>query len=160
MQYKLLCLVIVGLSSSTGYGQTEEHILNVIDRMFEGMRTSDSSMVRSAFAAEVSLATVTVGKDGKTVLQKESSLDGFLNAIAAEHPPYEEPVWDCEVQVDGAFAQVWCKYAFYVAKKFSHCGVDAFHLYREADGWKIFYVCDTRRRTDCEVPEEIQKKFE
>jgi hypothetical protein len=63
-----------------------------------------------------------------------------------------------KIQIDGDFAQAWCDYAFYVGHRFNHCGIDAFHLIREKDGWKIFHLADTRRKEGCHVPEEIQKK--
>jgi hypothetical protein len=55
-------------------------------------------------------------------------------------------------------AQAWCDYAFYVDKSYSHCGVDAFQLFKGKDGWKIFHLADTRRKTGCTIPKEIQDK--
>jgi hypothetical protein len=45
-------------------------------------------------------------------------------------------------------------YAFFAGDTFSHCGVNAFQLFKGADGWKIFHIADTRRREGCEMPEE------
>jgi hypothetical protein len=41
------------------------------------------------------------------------------------------------------------EYRFYVGERFSHCGVDSFHLVRTADGWRIVDLADTRRREGC-----------
>ena len=46
-------------------------------------------------------------------------------------------------------ASVWVPYEFYLGDKFSHCGVDAFHLARFEDGWKIIGLADTQRREGC-----------
>ena len=55
--------------------------------------------------------------------------------------------------VDGGIAQVWTDYAFYVGAEFSHCGVDAFHLAKDAFGsWKIMHLMDTRRKEGCIEP--------
>jgi hypothetical protein len=64
-----------------------------------------------------------------------------------------------DIKIDGDFAQAWCDYAFYVGKNFSHCGVDAFQLHKTKEGWKIFHLADTRRRSGCVVPKEIEDKF-
>jgi hypothetical protein len=38
------------------------------------------------------------------------------------------------IRVDGALASVWIEYSLYVGERFVHCGVDAFHLVRTAEG--------------------------
>jgi hypothetical protein len=69
-----------------------------------------------------------------------------------------EEIWNLKIQMDGDFAQAWCEYAFYYQNKFSHCGVDAFHLIKTTEGWKIFHLADTRRKENCIIPEEIKSK--
>lgn len=137
----------------------EKAVVDVIEQLFKGMENSDSSMVRASFANEVTMATVRRDKENNPLLTRESSIDGFLKAVGTPHPEtwYEE-IWNVKVQIDGDFAQVWCDYAFYVGKKFSHCGVDAFHLHREKQGWKIFHLTDTRRSTGCVIPDDVQAK--
>lgn len=62
--------------------------------------------------------------------------------------------------MDGDFAQVWAKYAFYLGRQFSHCGVDAFHLVRNAqDEWKIFHLADTRQKEGCVIPKEVAERY-
>ena len=136
-------------------------IVKVVRRLFEGMQKGDSAMVRSTFAKEVTLVTMRRNKENKSSLTRESSIDGFLKAVGTPHPDvwYEE-IWNIKVQQDDNFAQVWCDYGFYVGKKFSHCGVDAFQLYKENDGWKIFHLADTRRSSPCTIPAEIERKHD
>jgi hypothetical protein len=38
-----------------------------------------------------------------------------------------------EVQIDDNLAAVWTEYEFYVGKNFSHCGVNAFQLVKNAE---------------------------
>ena len=57
------------------------------------------------------------------------------------------------MEIDGNLAQVWTKYAFFLGEDFDHCGVDAFQLFNDGDGWKIFQLVDTRHREGCELPE-------
>lgn len=141
-------------------GQTDQEVVReVINRLFKGMEQGDSAKVHSAFADEVTMATVLRDKNNEPVLRKESSITAFLKAVGTPHPDvwYEE-IWNLKVQVDGDFAQAWCDYAFYVGNKFSHCGVDAFHLHKGKEGWKIFHLADTRRKENCVIPAEIQAK--
>ncbi len=69
-------------------------------------------------------------------------------------------IWDPKIEIDGNLAQAWTQYAFYVGKKFSHCGVDAFQLFKGTDGtWKIFQLADTRQKEGCKIPKEISEQF-
>jgi len=135
-------------------------IMVPIKALFKGMHEGDSALVHSAFVNEVTFVSVIKGKNGKTVLQPEP-LDEFLKAVGTAHPEtWNEPIWETKVQVDGNFAQVWAKYAFYLGKKFKHCGVDAFHLFKGEEGrWKIFHLADTRQREGCEVPVTVSDQF-
>ena len=135
-------------------------VMEPIHRLFEGMKLGDSSQVRSAFATEVTMATLGVDKTGKPFLRRETSIADFLKSIGTSHPQvYRELIWDEKIEIDGNFAQVWVDYAFYLGTKFNHCGVDAFQLLRGADGhWTIFHLADTRRAADCQIPEKISQQ--
>lgn len=137
----------------------ETAIREVINSLFKGMELGDSAMVRKAFTRSPAMATVFRNQQNEPVLRQENSLDAFLKAVGTPHKDtwYEE-IWNLKIRQDGDLAQAWCDYAFYVGKNFSHCGVDAFHLHKSKDGWKIVHLADTRRKTGCEVPEEIRKK--
>jgi hypothetical protein len=126
------------------------------------MQKGDSALAHAAFATEVTSATIRVDKEGKPLVQTESSMREFVKAIGTPHTDvWNEMIWDEKISVDVNFAQVWTSYAFYRGKKFSHCGVDAFHLVKLGDGnWKIFHLVDTRRKEGCKVPLTISKQFE
>lgn len=129
--------------------------------LFRGMQLGDSAMVRAVFAKEVTMATVHLDKQDNPQISRESSIEGFLQAVGTPHAyQWNEEIWDIEVKRDGDFAQVWCSYAFYRGHTFSHCGVDAFQLFRGKGGWKIFHLADTRRTVGCQIPEEIQRKHQ
>ena len=156
-----LCLSVLAvlpacLAQST---KDEVQVSMTIARLFSGMEKGDSAMVHGCFTPTVTMATLRRDQDGHPQLMRESSLDGFLKAVGTPHPDtwYEE-IWDLKVQVDGDLAQAWCDYAFYVGNRFSHCGVDAFQLFRTPDGWRIFHLADTRRTANCSVPPSIESK--
>jgi hypothetical protein len=159
---KNLFLLLV-LSSVGANGQTAEEaktIMEPVTQLFTGMNKGDSSLVRSAFVVGANLYTVTKDKEGKPLLRKEE-VQKFATAVGTPHEQtWSEPIWDVKIQVDGNMASVWAKYAFYLGTKFSHCGVDAFQLFKGVNGkWKIFQLADTRQREGCDVPKEISDKF-
>ena len=152
-------LIIFCLSFGIARAQDGLSPEQVVQRLFEGMQKGDSVMVHSVFASQVSMATILRNSKDEPVIRHEDSIADFLTAVGTPHSDvwYEE-IWDIKVEVDGDFAQVWCDYAFYLSDVFSHCGVDAFHLHREKTGWKIFHLSDTRRKTNCNIPEVVRKK--
>ena len=60
-----------------------------------------------------------------------------------------ERIFDPEVRIDGTLASVWAPYDFHLNKQFSHCGVDAFHLLKLQDGWRIVALSDSFQREGC-----------
>jgi len=134
-------------------------VRQAIARLFQGMQQGDSALVHSAFTQQVTMATVLRDKNEAPILQRESSLDGFLKAVGTPHTGvWNEEIWNMKVQIDGDFAQAWCDYAFYITNTFSHCGVDAFQLHKTKTGWKIFHLADTRRKSGCAIPANIEQK--
>jgi len=160
MQLPNVLTLFIALTPLTLCAQVSEeaNVESVIHRLFAGMHQADSILVRSVFAADVTMVTVLRTKEDTPILRKDS-VDDFIKAVGQKPPePLTEEIWNIKIQIDGDFAQAWCDYAFYVGHRFNHCGVDAFHLIKTMEGWKIFHLADTRRKVDCHVPEEIQKK--
>ena len=131
----------------------EAAVMAVVEVMFDAMRAADSAAMRAVLHPTATGASVSV-REGVPTLTREESLDGFVQAVGTPHEEvWDERIWDSEVRVDGNLATAWMKYAFYVGEEFSHCGVDAFQLFKDEAGWKVFHVADTRRREGCETPE-------
>jgi hypothetical protein len=157
--YLILLLFLITPALVGAQGSEEASVTEVINRLFTGMFKADSTMVRSVFAKEVTMATTLRNKEGNPVLKRENSINDFVKSIGKQKPgSLTEEIWGIKIQIDGDFAQAWCDYAFYFENKFSHCGVDAFQLHKTQEGWKIFHLADTRRKDNCTIPEEIQKK--
>lgn len=70
--------------------------------------------------------------------------------LAQDGPMYLERMWDPQVFVDGDLAIVWTRYDFWLDRTFSHCGTDAFQLFRTREGWKIASIAYNVSR-DCPV---------
>jgi hypothetical protein len=160
MRSLIIILFFIAGTGCRAQGQDDKaQVSAVVDKLFKGMALGDSTMVRACFTDTVTTATIFRDPGGRPHLRREDGIEGFLRAVGTPHPePWNEEIWHLAVRVDGDLAQVWCDYAFYVGNRFSHCGVDAFQFYRTKEGWKIFHLADTRRATDCDVPDEIRDK--
>lgn len=128
--------------------EEEEAVVAVVQRLFDAMNANDGEMAASVFHPEARLGRA--NDDGIGF----SSADGIVAAIGrAKEQVWEEPIWDWAVHVDGRLAQMWTKYAFYLDGEFSHCGTDAFELYKTPDaGWQVTQLVDTSRTEDCWYP--------
>ena len=161
MRFFITIACIITISNSLIAQTSNEHvaIMTPINNLFNGMNKGDSAMIHKAFRDDVVFVTISTDKEGKPKLNR-GELKRFLTAMGTPHEEiYSEPIWDVEIEVDGNLAQVWAKYAFYLGKNFHHCGVDAFQLFKEADGWKIFQLTDTRQTEGCNIPKAIQDRF-
>jgi hypothetical protein len=150
---------LIGVSPLFSQSVEEQQVKDVVAQLFKGMEMGDSALVHRCFMPQVTMASVKANKEGLTVLSRDGGIAAFYKAIGTPHTEkwYEE-TWNVRVTIDGSLAQVWCDYAFYVGNKFSHCGADAFHLFKDGDKWKIFHLADTRRTTGCNIPMEVAKK--
>jgi hypothetical protein len=150
--------LLLNIFVATGQVANTNSILEPINNLFSAMEKGDSALAHSVFFKEAVLITI-VEKEGDISIKKET-VDPFLKAIGSpKQVQYHEPIWDVKINQDGNFAQVWASYAFYLGNKFNHCGIDAFQLIKTENGWKIFYLADTRKKIGCSVPEEISKQY-
>lgn len=143
--------LILTLVSTTVFAQGDEAaIKEAVNKLFEGMKKTDTTMIRSVFSDQPILQTVFKNKESKVFVESEP-LDSFLVAISRPHTEvYDERITFDVIKIDGDLAMVWAPYKFYVGEKFSHCGVDCFQLVKLNGEWKIQYLIDTRRRQGCE----------
>jgi hypothetical protein len=148
MRYLLLILTF---SSLKAWSQPDDvAIKGTITNLFSGMRQSDTSLARSAFAPGAILQTVRVEKSGATRIISES-IDSFIISISRPHKEiYDERISFETIKTDGNLASVWTPYRFFLGDKFSHCGVDSYQLVKIEGNWKIQYLIDTRRKENCE----------
>lgn len=143
----LLLLTPVALPAQAG---DTASVMAPIHRLFDGMRSADSAMVRSAFHPLARFIRVDERSDSVRVTA--SGVDRFVAAVAGADAPWDERLFDTVVHIDGPIASVWTEYTFHLGDRFSHCGVDSIELARGEVGWLITQLADTRRRAPC--PEE------
>lgn len=144
----LLAVMALSFNATPAAAQTDEDdVRAVIDKLFDGMRAGDSTMVSSTFYKGVQMGRATDQGYGA------GSSDGFLKAVGTPHDQvWDERIWDVKIMVDQRLASAWMEYAFYLGEDLHHCGVNSMQLYKTDDGWKIAYLVDTNRGMDCEIP--------
>ncbi len=143
-----ILLITMAIGSSAQQSATDG-VKQSINTMFDAMRKGDSTLLKSVFAKEMVLQSVSTNKEGKTVISTDSSND-FAKAIGTPHTQvYDERITYGDIKIDGDLASVWAPYKFYLGDKFNHCGVDVFSLMKTDSGWKIIYIVDTRRKDNC-----------
>lgn len=173
LEFTLLALLLVALAAgctdqppvpdlpdgatAAAAGPEAVAVLAVVDQLFDGMRTSDSTQVRAVLHPDATFRTVVRDSAGMTLL-REGSPEAFVAAVGQPKPEgqiWDERIWDPVVLVDGPMATAWTPYAFYLGDSFSHCGVNAFQLIDTDAGWRILAITDTRQREGCEIPDGV-----
>ena len=150
MRLRLLALgFALSATSATAAAQVTEEaaVLAAIERMFEGMRTADTNMVRSVLAPGARFAMLDTRATPVAVIVRP--VDGWVTGIGGSNKRWDERIYDAQVRVDGNLAQAWTPYTFYLDKAVRHCGVNSIELLKDGAGWKITQISDTQRREGC-----------
>ena len=149
---KKIYLILMGvLSLSTMNAQTtEDSVKNVVNRLFEGMKSADPEMIKKSFADSAILQTIGHDKEGNTVIRSSKAIDFATSISKLKAGAADERIRFGSIKIDGPLAVVWTPYTFYYNGNFSHCGVNSFQLVRINGEWKIQYLIDTRRKENCE----------
>jgi len=113
------------------YAQNDEvAVKQVVNRLFDGMKKSDTAMIRSVFSSDPTLQSIATSRDGNVLIVNEP-LDSFLVEISKPHTEvYNERLSFDVIKIDGELAMVWAPYKFYVGERLNHCGTDSFQLVR------------------------------
>ena len=143
--------LILTIASTTCFAQSKDDAVKApINKLFDGMRRSDTAFIRSAFTGNPVLQTIVKTRAGELKVVTEA-LDSFLVSIVRPHTQvYDERITFDMIKTDGELAMAWTPYRFYVGETFSHCGVDSFQLVKINGEWKIQYLIDTRRKENCD----------
>ena len=134
----------------TGQSQTaEDSVKAAVNKLFEGMKSSDATILKSAFADSAILQTITKNKEGKIAIET-GAVDNFASLVSKQPKGFldEQIVFDL-IKIDGPLAIAWTPYKFYFNGIFSHCGVNSFQLVKLNGEWKIQYLIDTRQKNGC-----------
>jgi hypothetical protein len=136
-------------------GDAAKEALAVVDKLFEAMLAKNAEAIRAVFSAEGQL-TATQRRDGRPSVRVYSG-EAFVKLIIETKGALKERMYKPETLVSGDLAMVRGRYGFFVDDRFSHCGMNSFHLIRTADGWKIVNAASTIELEGCE-PESKEKQ--
>ncbi|MCY4234584.1 MAG: nuclear transport factor 2 family protein [Bacteroidetes bacterium] len=151
MKYSIILIIlsfILTITNSLNAQSEQDQVRDVIDRLFDGMRAGDSTMVRRVMHNEALMARV-----GDRGLRIETP-DRFVEAVGTPHERvWDEKIWNVQISIDEKLASAWMEFAFFLGDKMLHCGVNSMQLYQTEDGWKIIYLADTNRSPTCNPPD-------
>ncbi|MDX1904692.1 MAG: hypothetical protein SFU27_11080 [Thermonemataceae bacterium] len=151
MKQVVIILFLLGFWEAQAQKSTEKKdVKATIERFFEGMKKSDTSLIRQTLYKNVFLQTTFIDKEQKARIITEN-IEDFLKSVATPHQVvYDEKILSYEIKIDQNLAMAWTEYEFFLGEKFSHCGVNVFILFQESpNNWKITQITDTRRKKPC-----------
>lgn len=153
MKKLLLILTVVNVQILIAQSSQEVKAKDAIVTFFDGFHKGDTTIMKTVLADKVVLQTALKNKEGNDVLRNDGDVSNLLNAIAnrPDEQKWDERLLDYIIKVDGNMANVWTPYEFWLNGEFSHCGVNSFQLFHDNGQWKIIYLIDTRRRSDCDI---------
>jgi hypothetical protein len=145
MRRLLLNAALFVPSAARAQSADQDAAYAVVTKLFDGMRTRDTTAMRASFIPTATLQSVSVTG------VRTDEINAWINSVASAPAGLvlDERLANPVVQVNGDLASVWVDYWFFAGERFSHCGVDAFVLARQSGTWKIISVADTRRREGC-----------
>ncbi|MBK8555471.1 MAG: hypothetical protein IPL65_06715 [Lewinellaceae bacterium] len=140
------------LFSVPGFSQSQQDVKavkTVINRFFEGMEKGDTTLLKSTCTDAPVFQTFMRNREQQLAVYTENFGDfvQFVGTPTQDH--YKEVIKFGKIAVEDQLASVWTPYVFYVNGKISHCGTNSFQLVKTAEGWKIQYIIDTRRKSGC-----------
>ncbi len=130
-------------------GSNEEACVQVVKDLFRYMYESDTAGIRSIFTKNSRLISTEYDAKGSPKVG-EISLDAFLQVVGQfGKGVVKEVIYNTDVKVKDNLASIWTEYSLYANGRFIHCGVDAFQLVKNFNGWKISQIADTRNKENC-----------
>jgi len=147
MKNVFFIFLILNLNYSFGQANQEIQIKNTINIVFEAMKLSDSTLLKTVLDPECTLQTVGI-KAGQPSVYKKDKIQNFITSIGTVRPntSLEERLLSYQINIDEALAVAWTPYEFYINGKLSHFGTNVFTLIKTDTSWKIVSIIDTRKK--------------
>jgi ketosteroid isomerase-like protein len=126
----------------------ERAVVAAVTKFLDGIRTRDTTLMRSAVVAGATLVPV----GGPTGLGALSTLDAVIERTGkGSGPGNDEQIENPKVQIDDQLASLWAYFTLTRAgeTRIDICGVNLFLLRKGPDGWKVFQIANTHRAEGC-----------
>jgi hypothetical protein len=135
---------------SQSYQTDSIELTQIIHGVFDGMRDSDTTKMAPHMHSDVKMQSLNT--DGvENEVSKLNGASGWLNAVANNTGAiWNEQIDNLRILSDGLIATAWMDYKFYLGDDLSHCGTNSFQFIKINDKWKIIYIIDSRKKTDCQ----------
>ncbi|WP_242082567.1 nuclear transport factor 2 family protein [Aestuariivivens sediminis] len=148
--YSFLFLVLI--INLLGYSQDpeptdEQGVIKVIHQFFDSLETKDS-LLRRQTTLDESLIWRRYSDENPVRIDSRFSKDDIPTMHAL--PDVKEIPKDVDIHVHNGIAVAWVPYEFWIDKKFSHCGVDVFTLFKMDGDWKIISTAYTVEKINCD----------
>jgi len=142
---KFLAVTLLFTIFCFGQNHEQDEVERPVRDLFSAMKTVNPEVLKSLFAENAVLQTIT--KDGGVKTEK---VQDFIASVSkSSKNDLDERIFIEAIHVDGLLASVFTPYSFYYKGKFSHCGANSFQLIKQNRKWKIQYLIDTRRKENC-----------
>ncbi len=141
-----LLVLLLGVAPARAQSE-KEAVVATVQHLFDAMAARDTLAARAVLLPEGRFFSIRDTDDGPRV--GSSTHREFLDQLTTPGADWLERLWNPTVLVHGRMAVVWAEYDFHRDGAFSHCGVDAFSLFKTADGWKIAGTTYTVEPTGC-----------
>jgi len=149
----IICSIfmLVSAVSFAQHGLSEDNAKMMIDVFFDGFHKGDTTLMSSVMVKNMRMQTVYTSKTEGNKMSIVRASD-FLTMVANRPAEtiWEEQLHDYKIDIDGNLAHVWTPYTFKINGNLSHCGANSFTIVNTDDGWKIYYIIDSRRVGACE----------
>ncbi len=122
----------------------KQAVIQAVERTFHAMAERDAAALRATLFPGAQFHALR--PDGSV---SAAASEEFISRIAAAKEPPLERMWNPAVLISGRLAALWAEYDFHRGAQFSHCGVDAVHLVKTAEGWKITAIAYTVQKDNC-----------
>jgi len=135
-------------AAPAGAQRDERAIVDAVTKFLDGIRTRDTSLMRSTVVAGATLVPV----GGPTGLGAPSTIDGIIERTGqGTGPGNDERIEAPKVQIDDQLASLWAYFTLTrpSTARIGACGVNMFLLRKGPDGWKIFQIAATSRTEGC-----------
>jgi hypothetical protein len=129
----ILCLAVSAQTTA------EKEAGDVANKLFDAMKEKNADKIRDLFTPEGQLVAIDKPRSGEGLSKtRVFTAEAFAKNISeAKAGEFVEKMPNKDVKVSGDLATVSGRYTFYVGDKFSHCGLNTFHLVKTENGWKI-----------------------
>ncbi|MFD2935752.1 nuclear transport factor 2 family protein [Spirosoma flavum] len=141
----LITCPLLAQTTTAESGKEDVAVRASVNKLFDGMKKADSTMLKELFTPSARLQTV-ANKEGNVSIQ-EDAIGKFISSVGkAKAGALDERLSGMDIKIDGELATAWTPYSFYYDGQQRHCGVNAFTLVKIGGVWKIHTIIDTRRK--------------